>query len=87
MDSHHQKMTMSGFRVAPRIGHLKRLQQIYGYLSKMRFASIRVRTEEPDFSDIPDPEYDWAYTVYGKIKELLPKYAPEALGKYITLSH
>jgi Reverse transcriptase (RNA-dependent DNA polymerase) len=80
-------MTMSGFRIAPRIGHLKRLQRIYGYLSRMRFASIRVRTEEPDFSDIPDPEYDWTYTIYGKIKELLPKDAPERLGKYVTLSH
>jgi hypothetical protein len=28
-------MTMSGFWVAPRIGHLQRLQCIYGYLSKM----------------------------------------------------
>ena len=28
-------MTMSGFRVAPRKGHLERLQRIYGYLSKM----------------------------------------------------
>jgi hypothetical protein len=80
-------MTMSGFRIAPRIGHLKRLQRIYGYLSKMRFASISIRTEEPDFSDVPDPEYDWTYTVYGKIKELLPKDAPEPLGKYVTLSH
>jgi hypothetical protein len=53
----------------------------------MRFASIRVRTEEPDFSDIPGPEYDWTYRVNGKIKELLPKDAPEPLGKYITLSH
>jgi hypothetical protein len=53
----------------------------------MRFASIHVSTEEPDFSDIPHPEYDWTYTVYGKIKELLPKDAPETLGKYITLSH
>jgi hypothetical protein len=78
---------MSGFRIAPRIGHLKQLQRIYGYLSKMRFASIRVRTEELDFSDIPDPEYDWTYTVYGKIKELLPKDAPEPLGRYVTLSH
>jgi hypothetical protein len=53
----------------------------------MQFASIRVRTEEPDFSDIPDPDNDWAYTVYGKTKELLPKDTPEPLGKYVTLSH
>jgi hypothetical protein len=84
-DVHTAVMTMSGFRVAPRIGHLKRLQRIYGHLSKMQFASIRVRTKEPDVSDIPDPEYDWTYMVYGKIKELLPKDAPEPLGKYVTL--
>jgi hypothetical protein len=53
----------------------------------MRFASIRVRTAEPDFSDVPNPEHDWTYTVYGNVKELLPKDAPEPLGKYVTLSH
>jgi hypothetical protein len=42
-------MTMSGFRIASRVGHLNRLRRIYGYLLKMKHASIRVRTEEPDF--------------------------------------
>jgi hypothetical protein len=46
-----------------------------------------VRTEEPDFSDIPDHRYDWTYTVYGKTKELLPKDAPEALGNHVTVLH
>jgi hypothetical protein len=53
----------------------------------MRFASIHVRTEEPDYSDIPDHQYDLTYTVYGNTKEVLPKDAPEPLGKHITLSH
>jgi hypothetical protein len=52
----------------------------------MRFASIRVRTEEPDYCDISDPDYNWAYTVYNK-KKLLPQYSPEPLGKYKALSH
>jgi hypothetical protein len=86
-DIHTAVMTMSGFRIAPRIGHLERLRCIYGYLSKMRFASIRVRTEEPHYSDVPDHQHDWTYTVYGNTKELLPKDAPEPLGKYVTLSH
>jgi hypothetical protein len=77
---------MSGFRIAPRIGHLGSLRHKYGYLSKMRFASIRVRTEEPNYSDIPDHQYNWMYTVYGNTKEVLPKDAPEPLGKHITLS-
>jgi hypothetical protein len=53
----------------------------------MRFASIRVRTEESDYSNVPDHQYDWMYTVYGNTKEVLPKDAPEPLGKYVTLSH
>jgi hypothetical protein len=86
-DIHTSVMTTSGFRVAPRIGHLKRLRRIYGCLSKMRFESIRVNTEEPDYSNVPDHQYDWTYTVYGNTKEVLPKDAPEPLGKYVTLSH
>jgi hypothetical protein len=39
----------------------------------MRFALIHIRTEEPDYSNISDPDYNWTYTVYGKIKELLPQ--------------
>lgn len=80
-------MTMSGFRMAPRIGHLERLKRIYGYISKMKYASIRIRTDEPDYSDIVDPNYDWSQTVYGNVKELLPKDAPEPLGNFVTLSH
>jgi hypothetical protein len=86
-DKHTVVVTMLGFCIVPRIGHLNRLQHIYGYLSKKRFASIRVRAKEPEFSDISGPEYDWTYTVYGKAKEVLTKDAPEPLGKYIALSH
>jgi hypothetical protein len=80
-------MTMSGFRMAPRIGHLNKLRRIYGYLLKMKHASIRVRTEEPDYSDLPENTYDWTYTVYGKVEELLPVDASEPLGNYVTLTH
>ena len=45
-------VTMSSFRAAPRIGHLERIKHIYGYLSRMDQAKIRVRTEEPDYSDV-----------------------------------
>jgi hypothetical protein len=86
-DIHTAVMTISGFRIAPRIGHLERQRRIYGYLSKMRFATIHVRAEEPDFSDVPDHQYDLMYTVYGNTKEGLPKDAPEPLGKHLTLSH
>jgi hypothetical protein len=52
-DANAAVMTMSGFLMAPRV-HFNRLNLIYSYLLKMKYASIRVRTEEPDFSDLPD---------------------------------
>ena len=79
-------MTMSSFRAAPRQGHLDRVKRIYGYLAKMRKAVICIRTQEPDYSAIPDQHYDWEYTVYGEIQELLPKDAPEPLGKPVLMT-
>jgi hypothetical protein len=80
-------MTLSGFRAAPRWGHLERAKRVYGYLAKMKHAVIRVRTDEPDYSGLPEQDFDWAYSVYGNIREILPKNAPEPLGKYVTLTH
>jgi hypothetical protein len=78
-------MTMSGFRVAPREGHLERLKRIVGYLSRMRAATIRIRTDEPDYSGIEVQEYDWEYSVYGNVKEAIPDDIPEPLGRRVVL--
>jgi hypothetical protein len=53
----------------------------------MKEARIRVLTNEPDYSDYQDPEYDWSLSVYGDVKEIIPTDIPEPKGKYITLSH
>jgi hypothetical protein len=53
----------------------------------MRNAAIRIRVEEPDYSDVPDFEYDWSQTIYGNVKEYKPSDAPKPLGKYVTLTH
>jgi hypothetical protein len=60
-------MIMSGIRVAPCTGHLERVKQIYGYLSKMRHLSIRVCINEPYYSDLPEMEHDWSRSVYAQI--------------------
>lgn len=86
-DIHTAVMTLSGFRVAPRQGHLDRVKRVCGYLSKMKHAAIRIRTEEPDYSDVPVFEYDWSQTVYGNVKEIKPHDAPKPLGKFVTLTH
>jgi len=79
-------MSMSSFRAAPRRGHLQRLQRICGYLTKMKHATIRFRTHQPDYSDLPSKEYDW-YSVYGNVSEILPTDAPVPLGKSVVLTH
>jgi hypothetical protein len=46
-----------------------------------------VLTNEPDYSDYQDPEYNWSSSVYGDVKEIIPMDIPEPKGKYVTLSH
>jgi hypothetical protein len=79
-------MTLSSFQANPRHGHLNRLKRIYGYLYKMRNARIRVRTEIPDYSAIPDKVYDWEQLVYAGAEEEVPDNCPEPLGKEVVMT-
>jgi hypothetical protein len=80
-------MSLSSYRAAPRQGHMERAQRIYGYLAKFNEATIRVHTDEPDYSGFPEQNHDWSYSVYGNVKEEHPVDAPQPLGKYVTLTH
>ena len=53
----------------------------------MRYAVIRICTEEADFSNLLDMRYDWSRSVYGELTEILPTDAPPALGNHVTLTH
>ena len=53
----------------------------------MRDAVIRIRTAEPDYSGLPEHIFDWEYSVYGNVREILPDDAPPPLGKFVTLTH
>ena len=79
-------MTMSRFRAAPRQGHLDRLMRIFGYVKKFRHAKLRFLVDAPDYSDLPDQDHDWMYTVYGKVKEIVPSHFPAPKGKDVVLS-
>ena len=78
-------MTLSSFRTAPRIGHLDRMERIYGYLSKFKHASIRIRTDMPDFSDLEVMEQNWVNTPYAGAKEEQPSNLPPPKGKPVRL--
>jgi hypothetical protein len=75
-------MTMSAFRSAPREGNFDQVKRIYGYHSKMRHSAIQIRTEKPDYSDIPRTEYDWEFSVYRGAKEELPEDASKLLRNH-----
>ena len=75
---------MSRFRSAPRKGHLERLQRVYGYVLKTKHYSTRYRTEETDYTYLPNKNHDWSYTVDGNIQEIIPNDCPKPLGKSVT---
>ena len=49
---------------------MDQLKRMCGYLAHYASAAIRVRVEEPDYSDLKDIEYDWECTVYGETNEV-----------------
>ena len=77
--------TLSSFRTAPRIGHLTRMKRIYGYLSRFKRASICIRTDMPDFSDLMVMDQDWANIPCTGAKEEQPSNLPPAKGKPVRL--
>jgi hypothetical protein len=85
-DVHTATVSLAKFRVAPRQGHLERAKGVYGYLAGNKDGAIRVRTGEPDYSDLPDQEYDWMRTVYGHVEELKASDAPPPLGKRVIIT-
>ena len=79
-------MTMSKFRMAPRVGHMDRVKRIFSYLCRFKHATIRFITERPDYSDLSVPNYDWMKTVYVDVKEVIASDIPETLGKPVILT-
>ena len=51
-------MTLSKFRINPRVGHMQRLKRIFSYLSRFKDGTIRFRTNPPDYSSLSMPIYD-----------------------------
>jgi hypothetical protein len=78
---------LSSFRAKPRQGHLERTKRVVSYVARFKESTIRFRTLEPDYSDIPDISYDWTRKYDGAIEDI-PEDAPTALGKFVlTATH
>jgi hypothetical protein len=85
-DVHSATVSLAKFRVAPHQGHLERAKGVYGYLAGNKDGAIRFRIGKPDYSDLPDQEFDWMRTVYGHVEELMAKDAPPPLGKEVIVT-
>ena len=83
-DLHVQVATMSRVRAAPRQGHMDRLKRIYSYAIRTKDYAIRFRTDQPDYSFLPDQDFDWTYSAYSDVHEILPDNFPEPLGKAVV---
>ena len=83
LDIHGQVATMSRFRAAPRQGHMDRLKRIYSYAIWTKEYAVRLRTDQPDYSFLPDQDFDWTYSIYGDVQEILPNDMPEPLGQTV----
>jgi len=66
--------------VAPHQSHFSQVKHIYGYLARNPDV-IHVRTNQPDYSDIEDIEYDWEYSMYGHVSEFIADDIPPPLHK------
>ena len=83
-DIQAQVISMSRFRAQPRQGHLQRLQRIYAYIIRTKDYATGFRITEPDYSYLPEQNFDWAHTVYGHVHEIIPNDIPDPLGKTVT---
>ena len=63
---------------------MDRLERIYSYGIRTKDYAIRFRTDQPDYSFLPDQDFDSTYSVYGNVQEILPDDMPEPLGESVT---
>ena len=62
---------------------MDRLKRINSYAIRTKDYAIRFRTDQPDYSSQPDQDFDWTYSVYGDVQEILPDDMPEPLGNAV----
>jgi hypothetical protein len=61
-------VTIGRFNINTAVITMSESNCTYRYLLIMKHASIRARTEEPDFCDLSDKVHDFTYFVYIKVE-------------------
>ena len=63
---------------------MDRPQRIYAYVIRTKYDAVRFRTDQPNYSFLPEQDFDWTYSVYGDVHEILPDDMPEPLGEAVV---
>ena len=83
-DIQAQVISMSRFRAQLRQRHLERLERIFVYVITTKDYAIMCKKMEPDYSCLPEQNFDWAHAVLSHVQETLPLDIPDPLGKTVT---
>ena len=51
---------------------MDRLKRIYACAIRLKGYTVRFGTDQPDYSVLPEQDFDFTYPVYGDVHEILP---------------
>jgi len=77
--------SMASYRHSPSESHLSVVLRIFAYVKSRGAASIKFRTEVPDYSLLKVEDYDWIQQ-YGDIKEEVPYFAIQPKGPPVRMT-
>ena len=63
---------------------MDRFKRIYAYAIRTKDNADRYRTDQPDYSFLPEQHFDSTYSVYGDVQIILPDDMPEPLGEAVV---
>lgn len=84
-DIYYATQTMARYSMAPREGHMKAMQRLFGYLKHHPKLRIEFDTKLPDHTHYESPKFDW-FEFYGKCSEELPPNMPTPKGNPVKLT-
>jgi hypothetical protein len=82
-DINYAVNTLARYSMAPRVGHLKAIQRVFGYLRYCPKGQLLIDTHEPDRSQHTVDEHTWT-EFYPDAEEILPDNMPEPKGPVAT---
>jgi hypothetical protein len=74
-DIQYATNTLARFSTCPRIGHIKRIVRVFGYLKHHMKHRIEFNNDPPDYSGLNCLDHDWS-TNYPGAQEDTPEHTP-----------